>query len=146
MPHNDQHFTKWSPLRPTSQRGAIDRNLVMGAVASVVVLACITYLSLSWNSVMGNERVVLQPTQAEIDAAKPHNDDLELLRAMTLPELEKELATRTRAAQIAATRNPSTVMPLQEAVERCHEVYNIARAKAQAEAPDEAPDAPAQPK
>ncbi|MFA6046287.1 MAG: hypothetical protein WC718_14985 [Phycisphaerales bacterium] len=119
------------------------RALIMGVGAGAVVLGCLVFLSMSWKKLSGNERVTIQPTPEYLESIKPLTDDLSRLKAMTLPELEKEMASRKAAANAAASRRSPDYGELEGAYERCADAYNAAVGKAQQDAQKSGTNPPA---
>lgn len=122
----------YSTLNSSAGRGGPPRDtraLLLGVGAGVIVLACVLFLTLSWNKISGNERVTIAPTPEYLESVKPFTDELSRLSAMSIPELQKELASRKARAAAANGRDKGE---LEEAVDRCEDVYHAALAKAQA--------------
>lgn len=104
------------------------KQMAMAAGAVLLIVGSIVIAARSWSRVFGGGPVVLEATPEMIEAAKPDTDDIAKLEAMSLEDLEKEVARR-HAEAARPGRAPEAVMASQEAVDRAVEVYNMKRAE-----------------
>lgn len=113
----------------------LKKHLLLGACV-LIIAGSLAYVSLRWSKITGGDSVVIAPTPESIQAAAPTTDDMQKLNAMSLDELEKELARRESALNSTRARGTPGLEDLQDSVDRCHEVYLAKKAKAEAPVTD----------